>query len=298
MSDYFIALIAGIVEGLTEFLPVSSTAHIVITTKLLGTDLSSPFWKMFTVVIQLGAILAVVVYFRKRLADFVRSFLGMFQQPSTSSDTVSADTVNSDTVPLTPPNAWYRHPLALVLLSFVVTAIPCFLMDKWIGENLESPTVIGIALIVGGIVMVIVDGLFSKRATTLHIEDMSLRQAVAIGSAQILAATFPGTSRSMATIAGGQLMGLSRPAALEFSFFLSIPVMIAAAGFKLLQFLIKEPIALDASQWLTLGIGFATSFVVALAVIAWFMHWVRRHGFLPFAIYRLFAGIGVLLWLR
>lgn len=294
MSDYLIAFIAGIVEGLTEFLPVSSTAHIVITTKLLGTDLSSPFWKMFTVVIQLGAILAVVVYFRKRLADFVHSFLRLSQQPPL----VQQSSAAADSVPMPPPKAWYLHPLALVLLSFVVTAIPCFLMDKMIGENLESPTVIGIALIVGGIVMVIVDGLFSKRATTLRIEDMSLRQAVAIGSAQILAATFPGTSRSMATIAGGQLMGLSRPAALEFSFFLSIPVMIAAAGFKLLQFLIKEPMALDSSQWVTLGIGFATSFVVALGVIAWFMHWVRRHGFLPFAIYRLFAGISVLLWLR
>jgi undecaprenyl-diphosphatase len=128
-------------------------------------------------------------------------------------------------------------------------------------------------------------------------EDMSLKQAIAIGTAQILAATFPGTSRSMATIAGGQVMGLSRPAALEFSFFLSIPVMFSAAGFKLLQFIAKEPVHIDSNQWITLGIGFATSFFVAWGVIAWFMQWVKSHGFLPFAIYRVAAGIGVLIWL-
>jgi undecaprenyl-diphosphatase len=273
MSDYWIAFVAGIVEGLTEFLPVSSTAHIVITNKLLGVDLKSPFWKMFTVVIQLGAILAVLVYFRRRLADFIRSFL---HEKS---------------------NARWRHPLALVLLSFVVTAIPCFLMDKFIADRLESPTSIAWALILGGIAMVAIDRSYSQRATTERMEDMSLKQAIAIGTAQILAATFPGTSRSMATIAGGQVMGLSRPAALEFSFFLSIPVMFSAAGFKLLQFIAKEPVHIDSNQWITLGIGFATSFFVAWGVIAWFMQWVKSHGFLPFAIYRVAAGIGVLIWL-
>jgi undecaprenyl-diphosphatase len=102
----------------------------------------------------------------------------------------------------------------------------------------------------------------------------------------------------MATIAGGQVMGLSRPAALEFSFFLSIPVMFAAAGFKLLQFVIKDPIAMTTSNWITLAIGFATSFFVAWVVIAWFMQWVRSHGFLPFAIYRVIVGAAVLTWLR
>jgi undecaprenyl-diphosphatase len=153
-------------------------------------------------------------------------------------------------------------------------------------------------MIVGGFAMVIIDRVFSAKASTASMEAMSLKQAIAIGSAQILAAAFPGTSRSMATIAGGQVMGLSRVAALEFSFFLSIPVMFAAAGYKLLQFIIKEPIALEGSQWITLAIGFGASFVVALAVIAWFMHWVRKHGFLPFAIYRIIVGALILLFLR
>jgi undecaprenyl-diphosphatase len=273
MSDYWIALVAGIVEGLTEFLPVSSTAHIVITNKLLGVELESPFWKMFTVVIQLGAILAVVVYFWKRLTEFLRSFLGSESRLR------------------------WRHPLALVVLSFIVTAIPCFLMDKFIADRLESPVSIAWALIVGGIAMVAIDRTYSKSATTMRMEDMTLKQAVAIGAAQILAATFPGTSRSMATIAGGQVMGLSRPAALEFSFFLSIPVMFVAAGFKLIQFIAREPVRIEGDQWITLAIGFATSFFVAWGVIAWFMHWVKSRGFLPFAIYRIGAGICVLIWL-
>lgn len=297
MSDYLVALIAGIVEGLTEFLPVSSTAHIIITNKLLGIDVSSPFWKMFTVVIQLGAILSVVVYFRHRFVEFLNTFqrsLTGRTDPQTAIDSQSSSTEQT----ASNPKPWYLQPLALVAISFVVTAIPCFLMDKWIGENLERPTVIGWALILGGIAMVVIDRWCEGRASTHRMEDVSLRQAIAIGSAQILAATFPGTSRSMSTIAGGQLMGLSRPVALEFSFFLSVPVMTAAASFKLLQFLIKEPISLSGSQWLTLAIGFITSFVVAWAVIAWFMGWVRKHGFAPFALYRIVAGLAVLAWLR
>jgi len=297
MSDYLIALIAGVVEGLTEFLPVSSTAHIVICQKLMGTDLTSPFWKMFTVVIQLGAILAVVVYFRQRLLAFAGSFWSAFRGSSVNQDLTNQDPTELDTATVSSKH-WMAHPLMLVLISFIVTAVPCLLINKWSDKNLESPTVIAIAMIVGGFAMVIIDRMFSAKASTNSMEGISLKQAIAIGSAQILAAAFPGTSRSMATIAGGQVMGLSRVAALEFSFFLSIPVMFAAAGYKLLQFLTSEPTAIDGSQWVTLAIGFGASFVVALAVIAWFMHWVRKHGFLPFAIYRIIVGALILVFLR
>lgn len=283
MSDYLVALLVGIIEGLTEFLPVSSTAHIVLTRALLGMELDNPFWKMFTVVIQLGAILSVVVYFWPRLIEFVQSFI------------TNVRVRNQDDG--IPKKQWWRQPLALVMLSFVVTAIPCYLIDKLIDEHLEKPFVIGAAMFLGGVAMLWIDRVFSPRATTNSIEDMTIRQAIFIGATQILAAVFPGTSRSMATIAGGQIMGLSRTAALEFSFFLSIPVMLAASGFKLLQFVLKSPIEIDASQWLTLGIGFSTSFLVALAVIAWFMNWVRSKGFAPFAIYRMIVGVAVILWL-
>lgn len=272
MNDWIEAALLGIVEGLTEFLPVSSTAHIRIAQSLLKQDLASEYWKMFSVVIQLGAILAVVVYFWQRLLRFVKTFprgeLGDRQ--------------------------WWNHPLALVSLSFVVTAGPCFLIDKTIGERLEDLPVIAVALIVGGIAMWAIDRRYSSRATVLHMEGMTLRQAMVIGLAQILAAAFPGTSRSMSTIAAGQVMGLSRTAALEFSFFLSIPVMFAATGYKLLKYLLESPNAMSSHQWGLLAVGFAVSFVVALAVIAWFMQWVRQHGFLPFAIYRIALGAALL----
>ena len=290
MSDYLVALLVGVVEGLTEFLPVSSTAHIILTQALLGKRLDDQFWKMFTVVIQLGAILSVVVYFRARLLAFVQSFLASFsgsRSPQSESQSGSDPAVSKP---------WWQHPLALVLISFVVTAIPCYLMDELIGENLERPWVIGASMLLGGIAMLWIDRVYSPIAKTHSVERMTMGQAIFIGAAQILAATFPGTSRSMATIAAGQIMGLSRPAALEFSFFLSIPVMLAASGFKLLQFILKSPIEIGTSEWLTLGIGFITSFVVALAVIAWFMNWVKSQGFAPFAIYRMVVGVAVILW--
>jgi undecaprenyl-diphosphatase len=274
VNDYLAALIIGIVEGLTEFLPVSSTAHIRIVQELLQLPLDDSYWKMFAIVIQLGAILSVVVYFRGRIVSFLKSYPGGPQGKHT----------------------WWNHPLALVLLSFVVTAIPCLLMDKFIGENLESLPIIGWALIIGGVVMWWVDKTFSNRATTQRMEEMSFRQAIVIGFTQIFAAAFPGVSRSMATIAGGQVMGLSRPAALEFSFFLSIPVMFAATGYKLLQFILDEPTAMSGQQWQVLLVGFVVSFLVAWGVIAWFMAWVTRHGFTPFAIYRLVVGTMTLVW--
>ncbi|MCC6512300.1 MAG: undecaprenyl-diphosphate phosphatase [Pirellulaceae bacterium] len=274
MNEYMQAIVIGIVEGLTEFLPVSSTAHIRITQGLLGQDAESDYWKMFAVVIQLGAILSVVIFFWKRLWSFAISY------PKGESG----------------QGQWWSHPLALVGLSFVVTALPCFLIDKQIGEFLENYYVIGSALIVGGILMWLIDGLFSSRATTTSMEPMSLKQAIVIGLAQILAAAFPGTSRSMATIAGGQVMGLSRSAALEFSFFLSIPVMFAATGYKLLKYLLDAPTGMSATNWGVLGVGFMVSFVVALLVIAWFMRWVRTRGFVPFAIYRIIAGIALIIW--
>lgn len=273
IKDHLHAVLLGIIEGLTEFLPVSSTAHLRIAQEWLGQDLESGYWKMFSIVIQLGAILAVVVYFRSR----IRTFLTGFRWGR--------------------GRAFWTQPLVMVGLSFVITAIPCFLIDKWISERLESTVAIGIALIVGGIAMWWIDTWFSKRATTHGMERMTLRQAVAVGVFQILAAAFPGTSRSMATIAGGQIMGLDRTTALEFSFFLSIPVMVAASGFKLLQFLREGETGMDLHQGLVLAEGFVVSFVVAWGVIAWFMSWVKKRGFGPFAIYRVLLGVFVVgLW--
>lgn len=291
MNDYLLSLVLGIVEGLTEFLPVSSTAHLRITEALLHISLTSGYWKMYTIVIQLGAILCLPIYFRHRIAKF----LSTFPRGERGDRTV------------------LTHPLSLVGIAFVVTAIPAFLLTKVIGEHLESLIIMGSSLIIGGIVMWIVDAMNARAETagplgskgrihTWHMEEMSLGQAIWIGACEILSAVFPGTSRSMSTITGGQIVGMSRASALEFSFFLSIPVMTAAVGYDLLKSVFGKGAnaigvsGIDAHGWVVLAIGLIVSFLVAYAAVAWFMAWVRKHGFVPFAIYRILAGGAVLFW--
>jgi len=278
MYEYLLSVFLGVVEGLTEFLPVSSTAHLRICEALLHIDLHDGFWKMYTIVIQLGAILALPVYFWHRILQFVRTF----PKGERSDRTI------------------FTHPLSLTLIAFVVTAVPAWALTKQIGKNLENLWVMAFALLIGGIVMWIVDVVFT-RPRTMQMNEMTLPQAVWIGAAQILSAIFPGTSRSMSTIAAGQVAGLSRPAALEFSFFLSMPTMVVATGFDFLKTVMPHhheadiaPLTMNSHAWVVLAIGFIVSFIVALAVVAWFMNWVRARGFVPFAIYRIVLGIALL----
>jgi undecaprenyl-diphosphatase len=278
VSDFLLSILLGIVEGLTEFLPVSSTAHLRIIEALLHLDLRDSFWKMYTIVIQLGAILALPVYFRDRILKFLSTF-----PRGERGD-----------------RNFLTHPLSLTLIAFVVTAVPSWALTKQIGKNLESLWVMAAALFLGGVVMWFVDFTFTRPRLS-HMEEMSLPQAIWIGAAQILSAVFPGTSRSMATIAAGQVAGMSRPAALEFSFFLSMPTMLVATGYDFLKAVAPNrqtqfegniaPLAVNGHQWIVLAIGFVVSFFVALGVVAWFMHWVRNRGFVPFAVYRIVVGI-------
>lgn len=295
MNDYVLSVILGIVEGLTEFIPVSSTAHLRLSEALLHfrypeLSLESGYWKMYSIVIQLGAILTLPIYFRERIKKLVATF------PTGE---------RGDRTILT-------HPLSLVMIAFVVTAIPSFLLTKVIGQNLENPYVIGGALLVGGIVMWFVDTRNAKAEAagqgakgglirTWHMEEMSLGQAVWIGACQILSAVFPGTSRSMSTIAGGQVAGMSRASALEFSFFLSMPTMAVATMYILYKSIhgskTENPIGVSSitgHEWIVLSVGFLVSFIVAYATVAWFMAWVRQRGFGPFAVYRIIVGILVL----
>lgn len=286
----------GIVEGLTEFLPVSSTAHLRLSEALLHVSglapdltLDNGYWKMYSIVIQLGAILCLPVYFWSRITKFLSTF------PRGESANRTALT----------------HPLGLVTVAFLVTAIPSFLLTKVIGKHLENIMIIGWSLLIGGIVMWIVDAMNAPsealglnasggRIHTWKMEAMSLGQAIWIGACQILSAVFPGTSRSMSTIAGGQIAGMSRASALEFSFFLSIPTMIVATCYDLLKSLRGKganPIGvaqIDAHGWIVLAIGFVVSFIVAYASVAWFMGYVRKRGFAPFAVYRIIVGALVL----
>ncbi|MGA3034101.1 MAG: undecaprenyl-diphosphate phosphatase [Terracidiphilus sp.] len=285
MSPYFLSVLLGIVEGLTEFLPVSSTAHLRIAEALMRIPLDDPYWKMYTIVIQVGAILALCVLYLDRIVNFVRNF------PRGE---------NGD-------REWFNHPLSLVFIAFVVTSATTLPLRKWSEKNLGSLNAIAIALLVGGIVMWAIDAWASRReAFTTHVEQMTFLQAAWIGLCQTCSAIFPGTSRSMSTIAAGQLADLDRPTALEFSFLLSIPTMLAATCWDLFKEVHPGKTALatgavahvimNSERWIVLLIGTVVSFIVALGVVEWFLMWVRKHGFTAFAIYRILLGGALLIW--
>jgi undecaprenyl-diphosphatase len=270
----------GIVEGLTEFLPVSSTAHLRIAEALMKIPLDDAYWKMYTIVIQLGAILALLLLYLTRILDFMRSF--------PKGESGDRNLLN--------------HPLSLTFIAFACTSAPALLLHKWSEKNLGSLNVMAWALLLGGVVMWIIDSWSTRyEANTLHVEEMSLFQAVWIGLCQTLSAVFPGTSRSMSTIAAGQMVGLDRPTALEFSFLLSIPTRIAATIWDLKKEVFPSGggvahVVMTTDNWIVLAIGFVVSFIVALGVVEWFLHWVRKHGFTMFAIYRILLGLALLIW--
>lgn len=286
MNVYIQSILLGIVEGLTEFLPVSSTAHLRISEALMHIPLDDAYWKMYTIVIQAGAIFALLLLYLDRIIGFVRTF------PRGE---------NGD-------RTWLNHPISMTFFAFVCTSIPALALKKWSDRNLGSLTVIAIAMLVGGIVMWAVD-IWSSRyePTTNHVEEMGLGQSIWIGLCQALSAIFPGVSRSMSTIASGQICGLSRPTALEFSFLLSIPTMLAATGYDLLKELhgskaaaaageAAAHVVMNGQRWIVLAIGFVISFIVAFGVVEWFLAWVRKHGFAVFAIYRIIVGTILLIW--
>jgi undecaprenyl-diphosphatase len=275
----------GIVEGLTEFLPVSSTAHLRIAEALMKIPLDDAYWRMYTIVIQLGAIIALCMLYLSRIVDFLRTF------PEGEDGR----------------RTWFNHPLSLTLIAFVVTSATTLPLRKWSEKNLGSLTAIGLALVIGGIIMWIVDVRSSRfDAGTTHVEEMTMTQALWIGLCQTLSAVFPGTSRSMSTIAAGQIVGLDRPSALEFSFLLSIPTMIAATAWDFVKevhpskaagaAVASAHVTMNGERWIVLLIGFVVSFIVALGVVEWFLYWVRRHGFTMFAIYRILLGGALLIW--
>jgi len=285
LNVYIQSLLLGIVEGLTEFLPVSSTAHLRIVEAAMRIPLDDAYWKMYTIVIQAGAILALVLLYLGRIVAFIKSF-----PRGESGD-----------------KTWKDHPISLTLIAFVCTSVIALPLHKVTEKHLQSIAVMAWTLLIGGVVMWVIDARSSRfEPTTVHVEEMGLGQSIWIGICQSLSAIFPGTSRSMATIAAGQLVGMDRPSALEFSFLLSIPTMIAATAWDLLKSIHPGKTALAAGavpiaevdmngqRWIVLAIGFVVSFLVALGVVEWFLAWVRRHGFTPFAVYRIVLGIVLL----
>jgi undecaprenyl-diphosphatase len=285
LNVYLVSILLGIVEGLTEFLPVSSTAHLRISEALMRLPLDDPYWKMYTIVIQVGAIFALCLLFLGRIVGFLRTF------PEGEDG----------------KRNWLNHPISLTFIAFVFTSVLSLSLHKWSDEHLGSLTAIELALLIGGIAMWIVDAWAGRsEPSTTHVEEMSFGQAVWIGICQTFSAVFPGTSRSMSTIAAGQMAGMDRPSALEFSFLLSIPTMIAATGWDLVKevyhgraangAVTAAHVAMNSQRWMVLIIGTVVSFLVALGVVEWFLYWVRKHGFTIFAIYRILLAVALLIW--
>lgn len=261
MNEFLVACILGIVEGLTEFLPISSTGHLIIVNKFV--DFTGSFANMFNIVIQLGAILSVAVYFRARLFPFRNNY-----NPGQGARALSL----------------WKKTFVGVTPALIFGA----LLGGYIEQLLFNPTVVAIALVVGGILLLAIEN--RPRISQINtIGDLSYRLAFLIGIIQCLA-MIPGTSRSAATIIGAMMLGTSRVVAAEFSFFLAIPTMIAAAGYSLVQL----GTVMSFTQLQVLLVGFIVSFIVAFLVIAAFMKYISSRTFTPFGYYRIALGLIVL----
>ncbi|MFZ3322214.1 MAG: undecaprenyl-diphosphate phosphatase [Usitatibacter sp.] len=260
------SIVLGIVEGLTEFLPVSSTGHLIIVSDLLGQN--GDKGKVFDIVIQLGAILAVCWEFRARL---MKAFAG-----------IASDRVQQ------------RFAMNL-FVAFLPAAIVGLAFQKLIKSYLFNPVSVAMALIVGAVAIFAVERWYAKHGTARvnNVDDMTWKDALKVGLAQTLA-LIPGTSRSGATIMGGMVFGLSRQVATEFSFFLAIPIMFAATGYELF----KNRAILTADDLTSIAVGFGVSFVFALAAVKALIRYVAHHDFKAFAWYRIALGIAVLAYFR
>jgi undecaprenyl-diphosphatase len=262
-TPLLIVILLGIVEGLTEFIPVSSTGHLVLAGELLG--FNSAAAGTFEIVIQLGAILAVVVLYWRRFWDVL---VGLGQRDRGAI-------------------VFTRN----IALAFLPSAVIGLIVYKAVKAMLESPAIVAVALIVGGVAILVIERTV-KTPRIYKVEEMGWRTALGIGLVQCLS-MIPGVSRSGATILGALSLGVERKTAAEFSFFLAVPTMLAATGYDLL----KSGTALAGGDWTAIAIGFVVSFIVALVVIRWFVGIVSRHGFAPFAWYRIVVGGIALIWL-
>jgi len=263
MDPILTIILLGIVEGVTEFIPVSSTGHLILAGELLGYDAAR--WAVFNVVIQLGAILAVIVLYWR---TFWAVLIGLFRRE---------------------PASW--RFLRNVLAGFLPSAVIGLILIDRIEAMLGSPAIVAWALLVGGIFILVIERI-APQGREKGVADISLMKALGIGLIQCLAMV-PGVSRSGATILGGLSLGVERRTAAEFSFFLAVPTMVGATTLELA----KHHDDLGAATPLGLAIGFAVSFVVALVVIRWFIGIVSRRGFAPFGWYRIAVGAAALIWL-
>jgi undecaprenyl-diphosphatase len=267
MPVLLLAIILGIVEGVTEFLPVSSTGHLILATELLGFDAAK--WEAFNVIIQLGAILAIVVLYWR---TFWAVLEGLIQR-----------------------NAMSWKFLRNVLIGFLPSAVLGLLLIKYIEALLGAPKVVAVMFILGGIAIIVIERL-AKRSDIVGVAEMPAGTAVGVGIAQCLA-MIPGVSRSGATIMGALSLGVERRTAAEFSFFLAVPTMLGATTLELLKHHDEMLAGAHGVGFGAVAVGFIVSFIVALVVVRAFVHYISRHGFTPFAWYRIIVGAAALAWL-
>src|SRR6478672_11347841 len=267
MPILLIAIILGIVEGVTEFLPVSSTGHLILATELLGFDAQK--WSAFNVIIQLGAILAIVVL-------YWRTFWAVLEGVLKGN-----------------PLSW--RFVRNILVAFLPSAILGFLLINRIEALLGNAMVVAVAFILGGIAILVIERAV-KQTPIVGVAEMPLKTVIGVGLIQCLS-MIPGVSRSGATIMGGLSLGVERRTAAEFSFFLAIPTMLGATTLELSKHHDEMLAGASGVGFGTVAVGFVVSFVVALVVVRAFVHYISRHGFAPFAWYRIAAGVAALAWL-
>lgn len=268
------AIVFGIVEGVTEWLPVSSTGHMIILQDIMPLNVSEGFWKMFEVVIQLGAILAVVILYWKRLWPFKKNDERLF--------------IKMGTIRL-----WIK-----IIVACLPAAIVGIAFDDFIDEHFYKSEMVAAALIVVGIIFIYLENKLvpSKHTLTTKLSEITYKDALIIGIFQLLAAIFPGTSRSGATIIGGLMLGLSRKTAAEFTFFLAIPVMFGASLLKTVKYVVSGGIAIIGLEVGILIIGTITAFIVSIFAIGGLMRYIKNRDFKFFGWYRIILGIIVVIY--
>ena len=270
MIELLKSVLFGIVEGVTEWLPISSTGHLILLNEFITLDVSREFQSMFDVVIQLGAILAVIVLFFYKLNPFAPQ----------KSEGEKKDTWN----------LWFK-----VIVAIIPSGVVGILLDDWMDEHLHNGIVVSIALIVYGIAFILVEKRNDRRTVRIRdVHDIDCKTALLIGLFQCLSLV-PGTSRSGSTILGAILLGVGRSAGAEFSFFLAIPTMLGASAIKLLKFL-ASGVSATGTEIGVLAVGCVVSFVVSLLVIKGLMEYVRKHSFSAFGVYRIVLGAAVLFY--
>lgn len=272
------AVILGIVEGITEWLPISSTGHLILVDEFLKLDVSDSFKEMFDVVIQLGAIMAVVIIFWKKLFPF-----GKKDNAHPLSKEGFGAYIKTDIFQM-----WFK-----VLVACVPAAVIGLLFDDWLNEHFYNAVVVSIALIVFGVAFIVVENWNKSRTPKVNtIDDLTYKAALIIGVFQLIAAVFPGTSRSGATIVGALIIGISRTVAAEFTFYLAVPVMFGASLLKL----VKYDGGFTANEGIILATGMIIAFVVSIFVIKFLMDYIKKHDFKVFGWYRIILGALVLLY--